>query len=196
MTAQKPTPVGQLMGWRRGDSRIITPGKRRLTADEVRAILGYEPDTGVLRWKVKRYKTRIRPGDVAGCVTKPRGEVVIGIGSPPGNQYKAHHLAWLIMTGEWPNQQIDHIDGDPSNNRWANLREATHSQNQHNRPRNRNNTSEYKGVSFHRGSGKWFSMIRYGGNQHFLGAFNTAAEAGEAYRVASLKWHGDFSKIT
>lgn len=180
--------------WVRGDSRIVSPGKRALTADFVRSILSYEPKTGLIRWKIHRYKSRHQPGDIAGCVTKTRGEVVIGIGSPPGNLYKGHHIAWLIVTGEWPEDQIDHRDLDPSNNRWLNLREATHLQNQYNRPKLKNNTSGYKGVSYHVGSSRYFAMIRYDGVQHFLGAFLTAKEAGLAYAEAAVEHHKEFSQ--
>lgn len=186
--------IANLPGWVRGDSRMVTPGKNALTADEVRAIIDYNPTTGEFRWKVKRYKSASKPGDPCGCITRPRGEHIISIGSPPGNQYKAHRIAWLIMTGEWPSEQIDHKDGDPSNNRWANLRPSSHIENQQNRPKLSNNTSGYKGVSLHRPSGKYFAMIRYDGQQHFLGAFDSAAEAGSAYQRAAAAFHGKFSR--
>jgi len=181
--------------WVRGDSRMVTPGKRALTAEFVRSILVYEPDTGLLRWKVHRPKSPRYPGDIAGCVTEPRGEVTVGIGSPPGNLYKATHIIWLIVKGEWPEHQIDHEDTNASNNRWTNLRPATHTQNQYNRTKLKNNTSGFKGVSLHRPSGKWFAMIRVDGAQNFLGAFDTAEEAGEAYRQAALKWHKEFARM-
>ena len=193
LDARKVTPLSKSEDWRRGDSRLITPGKRALTADEVRGILDYDPETGIVRWKVKRYKSRQRPGDIAGCVTKPRGEVVIGIGSPPGNQYKAHHLAWLIMTGAWPNHTIDHIDLDPSNNRWANLREATIGEQQRYRPKLSNNTSGYKGVCFAKDTGRWQAQIRAGGGNIYLGQYDTAEEAAEVYREAARKLHGTFA---
>jgi hypothetical protein len=188
-------PTANLPDWVRGDSRMVTPGKRdRLTAEIARETWRYDPDTGLLFWKVKRPKAQHNVGDVAGCITKPRGEWVISYGSPPGNQYKATHIIWLIVEGEWPEFQIDHEDNYPPNNAWYNLRPATNQQNQFNRPKLANNTSGYKGVSLHRPSGKYFVQIRSDGKHHFLGAYDTAEEAGEVYREAAIAMHGDFAK--
>jgi hypothetical protein len=174
---------------------MITPGKReRLTAEIARETWRYDPDTGLLFWKIRRPKSSIQIGDVAGTITRPRGEWTINYGAPPGNQYKVTHIIWLIMTGEWPEFTIDHKDNYPPNNSWENLRPATNQQNQFNRGKLANNTSGYKGVSFHRQSGKWFAMIRANGRQNFLGAFDTAEEAGEVYRRAAIELHGEFAK--
>jgi hypothetical protein len=87
------------------------------------------------------------------------------------------------MTGKWP-KEIDHIDGDPLNNKWSNLREATRSQNNANKV---GIAGGLKGASFHKASGLWRADIKKG-----LGYFHTAQEAHEAYVVAAKKLHGEF----
>jgi hypothetical protein len=99
------------------------------------------------------------------------------------------------MTGSWPKEQIDHINGDPLDNRWSNLREATQSQNNWNTRLSRNNTSGYKGVSWHKGERKWDATIMAYGKSHFLGRFKTKEEARDAYIDASKKLHGEFSRF-
>src|SRR4051794_11442946 len=101
------------------------------TADEVRALLTYCPVTGELRW-------RARPGqdrDTRRWNTTWAGKIT---GSPDamgyrrikilGRFYYAHRLAWLIATGEWPSWELEHVDADPRNNKWLNLRLASRGQ--------------------------------------------------------------------
>lgn len=102
------------------------PGGYRndLTADEVRGLLDYDPETGLFRWR-KPGKGRIScHRRFTGYVNK-KGYVIIGIKYRP---YLAHRLAWLWMTGDWPRGQLDHKDRNRSNNKWHNLREATSSE--------------------------------------------------------------------
>jgi hypothetical protein len=87
----------------------------------------------------------------------------------------------------------DHINGDPSDNRWANLREANHFQNQYNRGPQKTNTTGIKGASI-RKNGKAVAMIRAEGKRIYLGIFDNAVIAGQAYQEASLKYHGEFRK--
>jgi hypothetical protein len=96
------------------------------------------------------------------------------------------------MTGKWCSLVIDHRDGDPSNNRWANLRRATRSQNSANRRIPRNNPCGFKGVSRHRG--KWDATICKKGRRHFLGSFLTPQAAHAAYVKAARKLFGEFAR--
>ena len=98
----------------------------QLTVERLRELLSYDPATGKFLWRVGRQC--MRAGAVAGA-TEVQGYRVIKI---DGKIYKAHRLAWLYVTGEWPPEEIDHKNTDPQDNVWSNLRLATHSQNQAN----------------------------------------------------------------
>jgi hypothetical protein len=100
-----------------------------LTAKRLRRVLSYAPTTGIFRWKVSA-SSRALVGAIAGA-KNGRGYHQIRIGGRP---YSASRLAWLYMTGKWPNSEISYINGKPSDTRWANLREAPSSQNR-NRPK-------------------------------------------------------------
>lgn len=97
-----------------------------LSQEYLKSILHYDPETGILSWKVDRRRVKI--GQIAGYLCL--GYVAIGI---DGKLYKGHRLAWLYMTGEWPKDEIDHINRTKHDNRWVNLREATKEQNCDNR---------------------------------------------------------------
>jgi hypothetical protein len=98
-----------------------------------------------------------------------------------------------MHTGTWP-KLLDHIDGNGINNRLENLREATSSQNAHNMRKSRRNTSGFKGVSKHKATGSWQANIALNGKQRFLGLFDTAKAASEAYDAAAEKLHGEFAR--
>lgn len=112
-----------------------------------------------------------------------------------GVRYQASHLAWLYVKGEMPSKAIDHINGIRSDNRIINLREATLSQNAMNRIKAANNTSGYKGVSFHKQSGKWQASIKINGKQKYLGLFLSQKQAHNAYVNAAKVIFGEFSKF-
>ena len=121
----------QLFGWFADDYRAF--GKifwlPMLTAIRLRKVLSYAPATGIFRWKVSA-STRAPVGTIAGA-KNGRGYRQIRI---DGRPYSASRLAWLYMTGKWPNSEISYLNGKPSDTRWANLREATSSPNR-NRPK-------------------------------------------------------------
>ncbi len=109
-------------------------------------------------------------------------------------RYMEHRLAWFYMMGEWPKHEVDHVNGDPFDNRWINLRAATHQENQSNRGKNRNNKSGYKGVSWHRGAQKWVAQIRAHNEVTYLGLFTDPVAAALAYRKAELEAFGRFTR--
>ena len=164
-----------------------------LTAERARELLAYDPATGELRWRsdcwTGRYGRQLnaRSGDVAGHPAK--GGCRVGV---DGRSYLAHRVAWLITHGRWPSRQIDHANGNPEDNRLANLREATASQNQCNQGLGRNNTTGFKGVTRYR-DGRWAARIKRDGREHFLGYFNTPEDAHAAYCAAATRLHGDFA---
>ena len=154
-----------------------------LTAERLRHLLDFDPDTGVFRWRIKWY--RMNAGDVAGS-PDGRGYLRIVIS---GRSYKSHRLAWLHVHGEWPEGDIDHINGDRSDNRVTNLKVCTNAENGQNRGLNRNNKSGYVGVSFHAQTGKWQAHIHANGRRHRLGEFQDKEEAAIAYANAKTKLH-------
>lgn len=112
----------------------------------------------------------------------------------PYNGKRQHVLMHReILDGE-EGMEIDHKDGDGLNNVRSNLRSATHQQNQRNRPKNRNNTSGYKGVTWDKRKGKWMAKIYCDGKHIFLGYYKNAEEAGQAYDDAAKELHGDFAR--
>jgi len=105
--------------------------------------------------------------------------------------FKAHALAWYFVHGEYPKgkYQIDHIDHDKQNNAISNLRKVTASQNQRNRKLNKNNTSGFTGVVFHKPSDKWFSFIRLKpGTKKFLGSYENIEDAILARKEANVRY--------
>lgn len=109
--------------------------------------------------------------------------------------YAAHRLAWLIVTGRWPEHTIDHINGDPSDNRFCNLREATAAENLRHRGIMKSNKSGVKGVHWFKQYNKWRAIIVARGKQIFLGHFDNIEDAKAAYRQAAVELHGEFARF-
>lgn len=123
-----------------------------------------------------------------GCLSG--GYVVIRIA---GYLYRAHRLAWLYMTGEWPALAVDHVNRNPSDNRWANLRQATPRQNGANsKPRGAHGL---KGVHLHTRNRRWVAQIKKGGTTVYLGSFDTPAEAHAAYAAEARSVFGPFMRL-
>lgn len=144
-----------------------------MNQDLLKSILDYDANSGEFIWKIQRGNSAI--GKVAGCIDK-HGYVIIRYDN---KGYKAHRLAWLYMTGNFPVKNIDHIDRNKSNNKFSNLREVSRSENNMNRPLAKNNVSGHKGVFKYRN--KWRAVCRYESNQYYLGDFNTKEEAANSY---------------
>lgn len=159
-------------------------------AARVRELLSYDPETGVFRWRQDRgrFGNRAKAGDIAGTYGQ-RGVWRICL---DWKVHLGHRLAWLYMTGEWPVGGIDHINGNPSDNRWSNLRPANQSQNNANARMRADNTVGLKGVSRHRG--KYRASIVRGGRQKFLGYFATPEEAHAAYAAAAKAIFGEYAR--
>ena len=157
-----------------------------LTAEQLRSILDYDPETGIFTWKV-RTSTSVKVGDVAGCLGGG-GYLLIQLQS---RKYKAHRLAWLYMCGSWPKDQIDHINRDRADNRISNLREVSHKQNHQNRSKPSNNTSGHSGVSWYRRDSKWQATITHNYKDIHLGCFATIEEAIAARKAAEKLYWSD-----
>ncbi|APP87013.1 hypothetical protein BI317_15805 [Xanthomonas hortorum pv. gardneri] len=164
--------------------------RRAFTAADIRDRLSYDPITGLFRWKVRvmcQGGGRM-PGDIAG--TSKDGYVQIKLF---GRVYRAHHIVWLLMTGDWPPaSDIDHRNTDRSDNRWVNLRLATRSQNNLNSRVMRPSKSGHRGVHPCTNSDRWSARIGVAGRVIGLGTFDTREEAIAARQLAEKKHYDGF----
>lgn len=163
------------------------------TAEQVRSILQYDSDTGTFTWKTRQGDTRGTKvfnaswaGRAAGSLDN-KGYLRIHL---LGRFHKAHRLAWLVVYGNWPDLEIDHIDGNRANNAVANLRLATTQQNQMNKAIAKGETG-LRGVT--KRNGKWQARIRIDGKNTYLGRFDTPDEASAAYKAAAKIHHRSFA---
>ena len=157
---------------------------KHMTAEVAREILIYEPETGLFRWRVDRGNGH-RANDLAGRMNS-NGYWVVGFKQYP---LLAHRLAWLYMTGEWPPFNVDHINGDKCDNRWANLRDGSGSINAQNvrRAQRNNRSSGLLGVT--QRQGRWEAQIKAQGAKRHLGSFGSPEDAHAAYVEAKRRLH-------
>lgn len=140
--------------------------------------LSYDSETGEFHW-INRPSNRVRLGDVAGSANR-HGYVQIRI---DGRFYMAHRLAFLFKCGKWPTEDVDHIDGVKTNNRFDNLRLASDEINAQNlrTAKSSNKSSGVLGVYYHRRARRWMSTIYVNGKHKYLGLFDTPEQAHQAY---------------
>ncbi len=158
------------------------------TAERLRELLHYNPETGVFTWVVKRRGVRV--GAMAGTVSSTNGYRIIRLDY---RAYQAHRLAWLWMVGGWPKGQIDHLNCNKVDNRWCNLREATPTQNTRNRPVRRDNRIGFKGVA--RANHRWQARIWVNGKRFHIGCFDSPEDAHNAYAAAAKEYFGEFARV-
>ena len=159
-----------------------------ITQDEVKEALKDDSETGIFIW-IKSSSNRIKYGQKAGYIDSQSGYVRISIGH---DLYHAHRLAFLYVNGYLP-KYIDHINGCRSDNRIANLRSCSQTQNNQN-SKLRNNSSGHKGVSFDKRSKKWESYINIGKKKKSLGLFNDIELADFVVREARILHYGEFCR--
>jgi hypothetical protein len=160
-----------------------------ITAERLREVLSYDSATGIFRWKIKP-RPQSEVGDIAGT-RHNQGYWHIRV---LGQHYLAHRLAWLYMTGEWPEALVDHRDRNRSNNAWLNLRAATKSQNAANSAAHADSISGIKGVRWHEGHRKWDVTVCVNGVRTCHGRFDDLDEAKAAYAAAAELAFGDFAR--
>lgn len=158
-----------------------------ITQARLKALLHYDPDTGLFRW-VGRKHGRARNKNEAGCVEKRIGYASIGV---DGRVYRAHRLAWLYVYGSWPQGQLDHINHKKADNRIANLRDVTCAQNHQNRARNTKSQTGQLGVTWHKRDARWMAHIEASGKRHHLGYFKDLDAAIQARKAAERTYHPD-----
>lgn len=138
----------------------------------------YNPSTGEFRWKLGGKGRRVN--SKAGTINS-NGYYYLCLNS---KRYLAHRAAIYLTTGEWPNGDVDHINGDKLDNRISNLRVCTKSQNQMNR--------KAKGYSLHKRSGLYQARIGVSGKEVYLGWFEKENEARAAYEEAQAYYHKEY----
>lgn len=163
--------------------------EKGISVEMARGLLRYDRETGKLFWKHDRNQN-ILAGSEAGSLDKKTGYLRITI---HGHRVMAYRLIWLIETGLWPKNRIDHENLIRSDNRWDNLREANDSQNKSNQRVARNNLLGVKGVRLHE-TGKYMARITKGRITHYLGLFDTVEAASAAYKTAAASRHGEFAR--
>ena len=161
------------------------PTSKDITKEQACESVIYDPDTGIFTRKIKS-SPRIKAGDICNHVNW-KGYIEFYV---CGYLVRAHRLAFLIMTGNWPNLMIDHIDGNKQNNKWSNLREVDNRTNSENRKKaSKNNSCGFAGVSFHKSSGKYQASIFSNGKEMYLGLFDNPEDAHAEYMRNKIKLH-------
>lgn len=160
----------------------------QLTVEIVREFFAYDPLTGALTWRFrarshfsgdrehKTWNTRFA-GKPAGSIDGHGYRYVRVHGSP----FKVHRLAWVHQFGVWPAGDVDHINGDVSDNRLPNLRDVSHARNCRNQTLRCTNTSGFTGVSWNSGMRKWQAYVKKDGRKYHLGYFERIEDAHSAY---------------
>lgn len=155
----------------------MSSSKELISANDLRAIAFYDAASG------KLFKSS---GQEIGQ-TRQDGYVYAKLS---GGRYLVHRLVWLHATGKWPTGQVDHINGNRSDNRLENLRDvgpSINSQNQ--RAAHRGSSSGLLGVSWRRDKEKWVACIKVSGRQKHLGFFSSPGDAHAAYLAAKRSAH-------
>jgi len=173
---------------------------KTIDAELVRKLLSYDPLTGMFTWLARSPDmfegNRSRDESCLAWNARNAGRQA---GTRGGDGYviirilrknfKAHRLAFLIMTGKFPSAQIDHINLHKSDNRWDNIRSCNNSENMQNRPIYKSNTSGYTGVHKRMRDGKWKVKIAANNKDIYIGAFENKECAYAAYVSAKARYH-------
>lgn len=159
-----------------------------ITQSELKYFLDYNEETGIFTW-LQFASSKATPNSIAGTIRND-GYISISINKKP---YLAHRLAWLYVHGEFPENIIDHINGNPSDNKISNLRSCTMQENMYNRKLHSNNKSGVKGVYWNPVRNNWRAEIKVNKVKKTIGSFKDLESAKIAIKQARLKYHGDFA---
>lgn len=160
-----------------------------MTLERLKSVVHYDPVIGIFLWK-ERTANRVHYGDFA-LSKDAYGYYKFMV---DGHSSPVHRAAWFYMTGEWPKNDIDHINGIRSDNRFCNLRQAERYQNLRNM-RSRGGTSKFKGVSFDPARGKWKAQIQIMGKNKYIGRYASEEEAAIAYNECAAREFGEFARL-
>ena len=159
-----------------------------LTHRTLRTLLIYDQNTGIFTWRIDRHG-KAKKDSVAGTANDKYIRIMVD-----KRRHLAHRLAWFYVHKNWPDQQIDHINGNGSDNRIINLRLANNFQNQQNVGVKRTNTSGFKNISFNKKHNQFTVAIRANGKEVFVGLFKDVELAKRAAQKARLKLSGEFAR--
>ena len=173
--------------------RINTP---MIRVERLHELLRYDVESGLLYWKVRRNQLALE-GAVAGHIDNCRGKLYYRV-RVDRQLVMGHWIVWAMHYGHWPDDQIDHQDGNGINNRISNLRIATQAVNNKNAAVRKDNKTGVSGVTTVR-SGRYVAHIREGGRAMHLGTFDTLHEASEVRKQAEIRFgfhpnHGRLSE--
>lgn len=161
-----------------------------LSQSRVVELFSYTPETGLFCWR-RRLNNQINTDRVPAGHVDNRGYFRIKV---DGKKYLRHRLIWLWMTGAFPVRHIDHINGDRTDNRWDNLREATPVQNGGNQRIAKNNTSGFKGVHWSKDRKCWIASVRFNKMRYHLGGFSRKVDAARAYDQTAIRLFGEYAR--
>jgi hypothetical protein len=159
------------------------------TIEELRTVFRYDPETGFIHWLNKPIG-RMSVNGKAECLDKD-GYVSVGHGK---KRYRTHRLAWALQTGNWPTKGLDHINGNRTDNRWTNLREANDRQNQQNSKLRSDNTIGHKGIYWYRPRSSWRVKIRDGTGREIIKYRKNLEEAIKLAAKLRETHHGEFAR--
>lgn len=171
------------------------------TPEQLRELLEYNPETGKLYWKPRPAEMFKNKQSHGAWNTKYAGKEAFTatnkhgykVGAVFDSLLRAHRVAWAVNHGAWPTDQVDHINGDRSDNRICNLRQANNTENQWN-SKSRGGYSKHKGVTWDKNRGLWAAKIGVSGKTINLGRYATEEAARSAYREAHFKHAGAFAR--
>lgn len=169
----------------------MTAPKNTISVSAVKDLLSYDAESGSFR-RIVATSWNAPEGPLVGKLSAS-GYRTVRIGE---RSIFLHRIAWAIYYGSWPDFIIDHINGDRSDNRISNLRNASLNQNQHNQGIRKTNSSGVKGVSWCASKHKWLATICVKGKTIYLGRHDTIDGAADAYRMAALEFHGTFARFS
>ena len=150
--------------------------KEKSLSEAVIKHLSYDPESGKVVWESRR--PAIKVGDEAGTITaNGYRQITLHWRTLP-----AHRVAWFLHYGKWPENIIDHINGDTLDNRIKNLRDVTYRRNSQNHKCHRG--TKLPGTYYMKDLNKWRALIRIDGKLIHLGLFETEIEAHEVYMKA------------
>lgn len=170
-------------------ANVRPKSRNEITQEHLKSVLCYDPASGEFTRISSRRCDKV--GRRAGC-QKSDGYRTIRV---LGFSCLEHRLAFLYMTGRWPTGYVDHVNRDPADNRYVNLRECSNAENLQNKRGSEGASSKYIGVSFHRGRSRWQATIGLNGKRKFLGWFESEACAADAYKQAKSELHTFHSEV-
>lgn len=172
-----------------------------LTPDDLRKLISYDPGTGKMFWKARTAEWwadgfRTAEGIANNWNSQFAGKEAFTYAMRKGHlqgrifnrSFLAHRVAWAIHHGVWPTHQIDHINGDPSDNRAANLRDVPNKENHRNMKRPTSNTSGVVGVQWVSRFNLWLASIGIDGKTVYLGMFKRFQDAVTARKEGEAKY--------